>query len=756
MKPRVVCAKPKPTLVLGAALLLSACSALESEEPEPPSTDLPSDLLAGGEAFVEVHKAQADDDAEEIANAMSSLGTAASGLTSGENNFYLAVHRSAFEQQWFLSAYMKQYHLGNAGVAAASALGTRVVSFAEQNDKLYLFDTSDQFKVSELFDPDVVLEAYPLVHFEEFERLPGADDYVLVDPSAGLNSFLVTGELYADPNLADFGAFPIDVGLSYMQNFRQISDGVTFEQVFSGQVDLTAFGLEAGSAWGTLGISVRAYQVGEGYVPTPDPFIPHYFLSDSRIIPDSFQTIDANPVRWNLHPGREPIEVFITAGAQRAQADFPEFDLLGALERGVENWNDVIGYQAFDAVIVDDDEIRDDDKSTALIDYPGAGNGFAFADWRHNPNNGEILGGSVFFDGAFFTILPSFEDDAVELTPEDRPGARPVATSLLWGGMPARRPACAYQAPDKHSALARQLRGDSSLTATEKGSRYIEHVMGHEWGHVLGLRHNFKGSLVPPTSSVMEYSLDADSVLQPTPGEYDIAAIEYLYQLSDQLPTQPFCTDDDLEFDPNCNIFDAGANPLTDYWTPLYAEFTSLILDEGFPADFLDFGGLPELLGFARDDAFFGFVDPADRLLAAELAFGRSKVPLDAADAADPFIAGQASAMADLVLRRMVLDPPELRGFIAVDFTDPSVIALVGEQSRRMIVNEDGVRSFELRRTAVDVLKRLQDNGAFLELRTARDTVAAALADGTVPEADIPLTEDLLARIEAALSPYFD
>jgi hypothetical protein len=56
----------------------------------------------------------------------------------------------------------------------------------------------------------------------------------------------------------------------------------------------------------------------------------------------------------------------------------------------------------------------------------------------------------------------------------------------------------------------------------------------------------------------------------------------------------------------------------------------------------------------------------------------------------------------------------------------------------------------------VDVLVKLQTEGAFLELRAARDGVAAALAGGSVPPDEVPLTEDLLARIEAALSPYFD
>jgi Met-zincin len=738
--------------IVAAASLLAACAG--PGDAVSPGPDLPEDLLTGDEAFVEIRKP----DALETAAAVRQLGNAPFEVSDGGGDFYLAINRNAFDTRWFLSAYMKQYHFGDAAVAAASSLGTRVVSFKEQNGKLFVFDSSDQFKASELFDPDVLLEAYPIVHVEEFEQLPNSERYVLIDPAAGLNKFLVTGELVADPDLADFGAFPLEVGLSYMQEFRKVTDGAVFEQVFTGTVDFG--GGFAPTVWGTLGMSLRRYKVGRGYVPTPDPGTPspHYFLSDSRIIPDSFFFVDANPVKWNLKPGRAPIKVFITAGALRAQADFPEHDLLGALERGIENWNEVIGYQAFDAVVVDDDRIRDDNQSTALIDYPGAGNGFAFADWRHNPNNGEILGGSVYFGGVFFLILEFFEDDPaepVELSADDLPADRPAPYSFLWGGMPAQRPACVYWAPDyRTGGLFQQLRGDTSLTAVEKGNNYIEHVMAHEWGHVLGLRHNFKGSLVPPSSSVMEYSLDlTDAPQLNKPGAYDIEAIRFLYGLSDELPAQPFCTDDDLSFDPTCMIFDAGADPLRDFWVGEYELGQLLVLDEGLEADFLEIFGLNEVLAFARDS----FVSDADdRLFAFELALGRSAVPLDPADAADPLVVEQANAMAEFVLRRMVTDDPGFRGFITQDLSDPAILALVAEQSRRMVVNEDGVRTFALRRAGVDVLKALQNEGAFLELRAARDTISEALAAGTVPEADVPQTEDLLIRIENALSPYFE
>jgi hypothetical protein len=87
--------------------------------------------------------------------------------------------------------------------------------------------------------------------------------------------------------------------------------------------------------------------------------------------------------------------------------------------------------------------------------------------------------------------------------------------------------------------------------------------------------------------------------------------------------------------------------------------------------------------------------------------------------------------------------------------SDPAVKALIASQAGRMLRNEDGVRTVQLRRSTVDVLKGLQTGEAFLELRSSRDAIRAALAGGAIPPADVPFIEDLATRIDVALTPYF-
>jgi hypothetical protein len=741
-----------------AALSAAACGEV---------APVPDDLLADDQPFIAVPRASSADVAE-MRSALTTGpgGAGAMGVQPGENNFYLAIRKDVLDQPWFLSAFLKQFQDRSPSISVPFfSLGTRVVSFERQNDKLFLFDVSGQHTASAVIDPPNVLEAYPLVDLPEFNRLRGADRYVLIDPSAGLNRFGITGDLFED---WPFSAYPegdlrLRVGIAFMQNFRQLADGVSFDEIFTGEIA----GVEPApyTAWGTLGLTIRRYGVGDGFEPTPESLDPLYFTTGYRLIPDSGGAADRSVLKWNLRPGLAAVKIHVGDGAARAQADYPGVDVMGAFWRGVEGWNDVFGFRVFEAVFVGDDAVRDDDKSFMLVDYPGAGLPFAFADFRANPINGEIRGGSVYFSGAFFDSFAYIEDDppagAVPTAPAAAPPA-PASSARLrlmsWAGLAA-RPLCAYsaRATAPHAARTSAAGVATALTADQKRALYIQHVVAHEFGHVLGLRHNFAGSLEPPSSSVMDY-IDTDLAVQAAdPRPHDRESLQYLYGLSSAPPAHPFCTDEQLAASPLCQLFDRGADPLRDDDAPTYGFLLGLFLDGLLPpSPSLDYWldtYLNATLGFARDT---GTVDPADRTLAIAIALDRTAVPMSAADRASPGVVARANAWGEHVLRRIVLDDPSLRGNMTGDVSDPAVIALVAAQAGRMLRDEDGVRAPSLRRAAVDVLERLQDDVGLLELAASRDAIQAALSGGQIPAQDTPFVEDILARIQRALAPYFD
>lgn len=95
---------------------------------------------------------------------------------------------------------------------------------------------------------------------------------------------------------------------------------------------------------------------------------------------------------------------------------------------------------------------------------------------------------------------------------------------------------------------------------------YYFNLIMHEFGHSLGLRHNFAASTKLDTdglsSSVMDYLPYAASSNKETIGSYDFAAIRYGYFNEIPVSPQVFCTDGDIEDRMDCNQGDLGNKPV--------------------------------------------------------------------------------------------------------------------------------------------------------------------------------------------------
>ena len=88
-----------------------------------------------------------------------------------------------------------------------------------------------------------VIEAYPVIEKKgPVLGLAGKEQYVVFNPAAGMNRFALIFDSFASG--IDLQHFQVDI--SYLQGFRKMKDGVTYDHIFSGASADGVFGFGEG------------------------------------------------------------------------------------------------------------------------------------------------------------------------------------------------------------------------------------------------------------------------------------------------------------------------------------------------------------------------------------------------------------------------------------------------------------------------------------------------------------------------------
>jgi hypothetical protein len=664
--------------------------------------------------------------------------------------------------------------------AAATSLGLRVVSFKQQNGRLMVYDTDSRKQTSDVFNPELLVDAYPQVVYPPFDRLPGSSQFVLFDPAAGMNRFAVVGDAFAGGEVAD--RLRVEVAFSQRARETASKDGITFELVFAGYSERPIAGnpgLGEDNVFrvaGTLGVGLRRYSETVGYTESPIAKLDGqdlYFRAPDRLIPNQ-AAFAVRAIKWGVSAGK-PVEFVVSDTIDKIQADprFASYDLYGAIAKGVTNWNSAFGFDALRVrKATKDDDFAQDDKNFILVDSD-PNFGASFASWRSNPNTGEVRGASVYFSPYFIELADLlFDDDPptpVALGTRDKPRRallswdplRPQHSenpTLFWapiyqGARPNRG-----EAASPRLGLATHL---AALTKKQKVEQYITHNILREIGHTLGLRHNFKGSLKFDetkgiySSSVMDHLDDFDAVFADKPGSYDVAAIKLLYGLSTSLPSDAFCNETGPAQDPDCAAFDRTEDP---YTKAALADYHVVL------KDYLD--GLSTVAPNSTLNAVLGYVRrgraASVRAKALSDAWGPSgyAVQVGKVDATKLATVSGYGARADLlgrrVISRLMLDAPALRGRFTNDPQDATILAAVFAEAARQIKNEDKIRSADTRRVLAGWMKQLQTIEAYRALAIGASQLDAEIRAGIADPVEAIKAEDTLKYMDRLLSPYFN
>ncbi|MEN0057390.1 MAG: zinc-dependent metalloprotease [Bdellovibrio sp.] len=325
-----------------------------------------------------------------------------------------------------------------------------------------------------------------------------------------------------------------------------------------------------------LNIQIRAYNLSSEFKAKPfDTSRRVGFFVNKVSKPENSEAVVNLISKWDLSDSKGPIVARISSSVPA--------DYLQAVQEGVLYWNKVLGKEVLQLEVNVDPQSSPQDRSIFVHWIPWLDSGAAYAKPVSDPLSGEILRAQVFMPSVFTRVgsanLVRANNDV------------PVAVGAV---------ACDLTASlKKIQVLSQEASGSQRLRLAQD---MVRSTVAHEFGHALGLRHNFAGSFsakvstqeiaesfktytktpdhsgLPASTSIMDYLSGMDDILvsayiRKAPLTYDTMAMKWAYSegASDHLDeaVSKYCSDEDIAIAATqglkiygCQRFDEGNNPL--------------------------------------------------------------------------------------------------------------------------------------------------------------------------------------------------
>ncbi len=459
---------------------------------------------------------------------------------------------------------------GNGRVNAGSPLEDVVLKWDKTPDERLLLvspnltyrvkkDSAQAAAVAREF-PDTTVEVFAIAAKQEERKS------FLVDVSDFFRSNMPGAGKLFDTN--DLG-FSIDGGKSYIESIKNLPENLVI------QVNYNTSSKTGGSKSAPLKVDLNLFAVPEnGYVPRLADARVGFFvngsLSAGRAGFDTFDDDSKNDPRvvyinrWKLEKTepsaalslpKKPIVFWIDKA-------WPK-EYRGAAAEGMLLWNKAferIGFK--DAVVVK--QMPDDaDWDHADLRYnvlrwvttpPSSYSAMAVALMRENPLTGEIISANINCNSNWMRFARTQAKETVN--PAINPKASATnssVTSCDYGEGLMEQAWTGWQALEMLQAAQIGTAGRVSVDETEFANNQLRVLIAHEFGHCLGLRHNFIASTLYDanqlgdekniagtglTASVMDYTgfnlyglkKQGVDLFSTTIGPYDMWAIEYGYK----------------------------------------------------------------------------------------------------------------------------------------------------------------------------------------------------------------------------------
>lgn len=527
------------------------------------------------------------------------LFSAAISLTAAEKNstpapdlqvadqFFLAIPKDGFGKDYLFSASL----IPQGQSPTSHGLAGKIVSFTLFPDGVDMYESTKGLVVTTDLPARRLLASFPIVR-QDANR-------VVIDFNKGMRR--VFTQSWTDGGMLDFASHDNVLEVPDSRVFEMRADGDQLIVRQSVQTRSRELNQDVESRY-EVRYFITSYQPGDFVGKEPSVVDARYtkFFETEGQLEAGTGRVSARIDRFDL---KEPVVFYYSANTP---SEFVE-----AVKGGILYWNVVFGKEVVQAKKAPEGVTAPDAKHNIVQWVPWDKAGFAYADVLVDPLNGESAHGQAYMTSAFSflgkararALLRTMEEMA-EVKKDDKKGAAHLGVPFLASA------ACCEM--DQRAFAQQMAHGLQELLASDEltdeavlrvAQDYVREVVAHEVGHIMGLRHNFAGSLGATltakelndwfkayltgksldaytnklaSTSIMEYTVFKGSVFvgwqmrtlsQSLP--HDRAAIGWGYFDSAEARTNKmlFASDEDSMRYGDVRTFDYGSEPVVSAYT---------------------------------------------------------------------------------------------------------------------------------------------------------------------------------------------